>query len=177
MKHITIVGFAIILLSGTCRAEDPPVEVRDNTLKTYIYQISDVKMYSDQNFVFIRQAGIGNEAVVVQSDGSNNVMILKQVGDRNSAITTQVGSDNYINATALGDKNKVEAKQIGDGNSYLNVRIGTGSNGALDVVEQQGNGHKAIHIQYDGSAGVSIQQRGNGLSQPVVVKSGRIGSF
>lgn len=177
MKHIALIGLTMLLISGVCRADDPPVNLNDNSMKSFIYQISDVKKQDNQNFVFIRQAGVGNEALIVQNKGTNNVAILNQQGDNNTAELTQVGSDNNIKSTSLGNNNELEVEQVGDGNVYTNVRIGKGSDGSKDLVQQQGNGHKAVLIQFDGYSGVVIQQRGNALSQPVVVKTGRIGSF
>ncbi len=129
------------------------------------------------NLAFIQQVEGNRNVAVIEQRGRGNVTSITQVGNSNTAELTQVGSNNFIKSTSLGNNNDVEVEQVGDGNVYTNVRIGKGSNGAKNIVQQQGNGHKAVQIQYDGSSGVVIQQRGNALSQPVVVKTGRIGSF
>ncbi|MCG8579634.1 MAG: hypothetical protein MI866_06945 [Bacteroidales bacterium] len=131
----------------------------------------------DNSKVFIQQVGISNSAEVLQA-GEKNLISLRQIGEGNEADFYQKGLRNIILHKELGSFNKINVTQEGMDNAYTTLRLGRGSNGAETSVTQKGNGHKALHIQLDGSKGVEVYQSGNfGYFNPVVVKTGRIGSF
>lgn len=172
-RTLFIIANLLFCLFCWGQAAEPELPVQTSEK---VFQLNAV-FSVDNSKVFIQQVGVSNSAEVVQG-GEKNLISLRQIGEGNEADFYQKGSRNIILHKELGSFNTINVTQEGVDNAYTTVRIGRGSNGAETTVIQKGNGHKAIHLQLDGSKGVEVYQSGNfGYFNPVVVKTGRIGSF